>query len=133
MSSCDPWPIGHPEKLCDRTGACDGVDVSRERRQGGTLARDAGACVISVVRELAGRRMLAFPGNTATRHICYALSGANTIWPRMAGCFYSQTQVAYQLQNKLWYGKMFCDLKQLKSIGESIMALDIGTVLLGQT
>ena len=58
--------------VCSDRKYMDGVDVSREQRQGmGPLPGNAGACVVSVVRELAGRRMLAFPGNTATRHICY--------------------------------------------------------------
>ena len=68
-SSRDPRPVGYPGKLWWDRGR---LDVSRDRSQGmGPLPGNSGACVIFVVRELAGRKMLAFPGNTATQHICY--------------------------------------------------------------
>lgn len=68
-SSRDPRPVGYPGKLWWDGGR---LDVSRDRSQGmGPLPGNSGACVIFVIRELAGRKMLAFPGNTATQHICY--------------------------------------------------------------
>lgn len=107
MSSCDPWPIGHPGKLWARSGACDGVDVSRERRQGmGPLPGKRGLVSSLSSGNSQGEGCWHFrnwPIGTSVT----ALSGANTV-ALLAGCFYNQTQEwPISCRTNCGYGKMF--------------------------
>ena len=98
-SSRDPRPVGYPGKLWWDRG--DWMWAETEAKEWDPCQETPEPVSSLSSGNSQGERCWHFQETRPLSTSVTALPGVNTIWHCMAGCFYNQTRVSYQLQNKL--------------------------------